>query len=309
MGLWNIKYPYVNDEVLNLDWILSKIKEMESSLAAWESTAKELETALGDINTMKADIYTLQTDITALKANTKDLEGLVTSLSLIVNSHSRTIDSILEDIDFIDEEINHLFARLKSEVRLLNEKLNTLKYDLQQDYNIKFVHVYDLLEVLQTEIELIDTSVLNPWHAELGLISPDENNKLIYSDLADGCLTAEEYCILGYNASEFADFEISAIDYAKFSKKRLRYLWVYMPVEGTRQEISNVLCSIVDNLYNTYTSTEYSALDLDSDGYSALDLTAEGYLKINSHISGLLSISDAGSGLTANEYEHININD
>ena len=30
--MWNIKYPYVNDEILNLDWILAKIKEMDLTL-------------------------------------------------------------------------------------------------------------------------------------------------------------------------------------------------------------------------------------------------------------------------------------
>ena len=29
---WNIKYPNVNDEILNLDWILTKLKEMDGTL-------------------------------------------------------------------------------------------------------------------------------------------------------------------------------------------------------------------------------------------------------------------------------------
>ena len=308
MSFWNIKYPYVNDEVLNLDWILSKVKEMQSKLDEWSATAEELKTALEDINTMKADIYTLKNDVDLLKANLRVIEADIESLSIQVNSNSRTIDILKEDIAALYKEIDIIFARIKSEVALLNTKIEAAKFDLQNDYNIKFEAVYTEIEKLKEAIEEIDTDVINPWHDELGRISPDENNKLIYSDLADGCLTAEEYCSLGYSAADFALFDIAALDYAKFSKKLLHFFWVYMPVEGIRQEISNVLTSIVDNVFNTLDSTSYSALDLDSDAYTALDLTATDYLKYNMNNSGILSVTPDGAGLSADQYEHININ-
>lgn len=50
MAFWNIKYPYVNDEVLNLDWILSQMKELiadmeelEEKVAAIDITKEEVE--------------------------------------------------------------------------------------------------------------------------------------------------------------------------------------------------------------------------------------------------------------------------
>jgi len=38
---WNIKYPNVNDEILNLDWLLKNVKELikvAESLTDWQST-------------------------------------------------------------------------------------------------------------------------------------------------------------------------------------------------------------------------------------------------------------------------------
>ena len=40
---WNIKYPYVSDEILNLDWILTHFKEFIEEIASLDSWRTEHE--------------------------------------------------------------------------------------------------------------------------------------------------------------------------------------------------------------------------------------------------------------------------
>ena len=182
---------------------------------------------------------------------------------------------------------------------------------MEQELNHVTYNVFDRLRAVEKEVkdmlkrlDDIDTSVINPWHRELGRISPDINNKLVYGDLADECLTAEQYCKLGLTADQYKAFDITAITYARFGKEKLHYFWVYSPSFGFRQEISNVLTSILNGIMDTLTAEEYSLLNLDADGYDALDLTAwqyysfmadEGYLKLG------------GNGITASQYATITV--
>ena len=40
------KYPVVNDEIINLDWVINKVKSMDTSLTEWIALAEELRIAI-----------------------------------------------------------------------------------------------------------------------------------------------------------------------------------------------------------------------------------------------------------------------
>ena len=69
-----------------------------------------------------------------------------------------------------------------------------------------------------------------------------------------------------------------------------------MPVEGTKQDISVALDSIVNNIMGTMSADNYAALDLDADDYAALDLSAADYMMYSTNQEGLTADDYAALG-------------
>lgn len=293
MGVFEHKYPYENFHELNLDWILSEIKRFSEILASWEDTIKELEEGLKKLNQYDARI-------SALERATSDLNTIrqnISTLQVEVSKNTSDIDLLKNQWKNVQQQITDVYEYINACMATINQRITSEVYAVQQDYNIKFRQILVWLDELARRIDELDTSVLNPWHWNLGRISQDKNARLIYNDLADECLTAEQYCSLGLSANDYNDFELSARDYAEFGKTKLHFNWVYMPVEGIKQNISNVLTSIINNLMGTFSASDYAALDLDADDYAALDLTAQQYFAFNTN----------GVGLTADEYADLGV--
>lgn len=275
------KYPYENFHELNLDWILEQIKEFGATLDSYKEVAEELEEAL-------QQLPDYESRITALESLTDGLDSTLLAINNSINglisedvSLQNQIDALKREFDLFDANFDAVYKYIDSQIAVVNSvvdaKLDAFRYSIS--YNL--IQLQKEVDSLRKIIEQLDTSVLNPWHPELGRVSQDRNQKLIYNDLADECLTAEEYCSLGLSASDYASYDLTSIKYAEFGKKKLHFYWVYAPVEGFRQEISNVLTSIINNVFNTITADIYASLDMTADDYVALDLTASGYQKYN----------------------------
>lgn len=292
MGVFEHKYPYENFHELNLDWILEEIKKFDATLKSWEDTVKELQQYLAELNQYDARI-------SALERATADLDTIrenIATLQTEIEVNTRDIENLKNNWGNIQNQITDVYEYINACVNTLNQKINSAVYSAMQDYNIKFRQILAWMDELARRLDEIDTSVLNPWHWGLGRISQDKNVNFIYNDLADECLTAEQYCSLGLSSSDYDKFDLSARDYAEFGKTKLHFNWVYMPVEGIKQNISNVLTSIINHLLGTFSASEYAALDLDADDYAALDLTAAQYMAFNVN----------GTGLTADDYAALN---
>ena len=293
---WNIKYPIVNNEIINLDWILTKIKEFETKLDAWQVLAEELQKALDGIGEMQDDIADLQRNVSVIQTDLSAIKGEVTSISIEVNTQGRDIASLKQSIDSIDLQFDAVYRRIANEVTLLNQKIASLTIDIENDFNEKFYALKRAVEAIQKELDLIDTTLINPWHQEMGKISPDVNNKFIYADLADECLTAEEYLKLGFSADDYKAYNLSAISYSKFGKEKLHFRYVFMPLIGKKQEISVALDSIINNIMGTMTASDYAGLDMDADAYAALDITAAQYVIYPLNAPGLTADDYAALG-------------
>ena len=183
------KYPYTNFHELNLDWILEKISEFQSELDSWKDLAERLEKAVEGIEEMQAEIVQLQADVADLKAIQADLD----TITAICNQNTGEIEKIWLQLSGLDNRFYDIENRITNEVARLNQLIAAVTLEIESDYNSKFYQVARILDDLQHQIDLIDTSVINPWHFEEGKVSPDRNNRLIYNDLSDECLTAEEY--------------------------------------------------------------------------------------------------------------------
>lgn len=292
------KYPVVNDEIINLDWVINKVKSMDTTLAEWIALAEELQIAIQEnIPDMQADITELFALITDINHSISDLQQIrdnIAGLMEVDKDLQRQIDAINTNWDEIDNRFDSVNARIDAikyvvgaeflaELWKVQGEFYTMKYELQSE-----------MREIKKRIDAIDTTVYNPWAGRR--VDQDENDKLIYADLADLVPTATEYASLGLSASDYAAYDLSAYEYAVRGKKHLKMFYVFSPVYGFKQAISNVLTSIVNYIAGTMTASEYAALDLTAEEFSNLDLTSIDYMEYNEN----------GAGLTASDYAAIN---
>ena len=306
MGFAVDEFPFTSEYDSDLRAVLKYVREIVNKINGYDEIIAGLEEALKNIQGMDERIAALENATSDLNDIRSHLSTIDSEIRGINNQHSIDINRLQREIDTLNLSIEAFDSNIEAARAYSLYLYNKVKYELESEIALEFHDVYTSLTAMQNELrsmksrlDKIDTSVINPWHTELGRVDQDTNAKLIYGDLADECLTAEEYCKLGLTASEYSAFSLPARWYAEFGKTKLHYYWVYSPSTGTRQEISNVLTSILNGIMDTLTATEYAALDLDADGYELLDLTAwdyysfmadEGYLKLG------------GSGITAGQY-------
>lgn len=289
------KYPYTNFHELNLDWILSKIIEFDSKLKSWTEIVEELQSHLAEIDSFEERLE-------ALESATSDLNEIrahLTNLDSEIELTNERINDLVTEFSMIDirfDEVNRHFDNLKMYIDNRDEALardyNNKIYELEVKLRVAFKMLEDEIDLLLQIVNQIDTSAYNPWPRIIGKESIQKNINYAYEDLADNIPLAMEYQELGLTASEYAAFTMTAREYALRGRIHLHMDFVYSPVYGFKQNISNVLTSIVNFICGTFSATEYAALDLTADEYAALDLTSEQYFSFNTN----------GTGLTASDY-------
>lgn len=283
MALFNNKYPYTDFHELNLDWMIEAISNVQSSIDMFDETVQELKKELANIQglyprvaTLESYVATLQIELNTVKiklaevdarekADIIELKKLIDNLAATVNNVTVKFNAIF---DYIDVNVDKLNIVIAENYRKLIEAITKVEYNCNEQ-----------ISQIKDRLDKIDTSVINPWHTTLGRLDQDKNNKFIYSDLADHCPTAKEYAGLGLTASEYSTYKMRAINYAKSGKTLLHLNWVYNPIAGYRQDVSNVLTAIINHFSDTMTADQYSALGLTADDYKALELTALTYYK------------------------------
>lgn len=296
--------PLVYDDSLSyyesICKLVAKINEVIEQFDDWSDVIAELQKAITDIDDMKSDISTINLAIAGINDNLTTLEKAIDS----VNDYAKTLETRISTneesianitqmlVNFntnVDEKLQELEKKLTKMINSINSDFTDELKMLQLKVNQMKVNFQSQLDVLRERMDNIDTSLINPWHSELGRVSPDKNSQLVYNDLADCVPLASEYTSLGLSADKYNEFDLTAMDYARRGKDKLHYYWVFSPVFGFRQEISNVLTSIVDYIKGTYTADEYAAIDMTADEYSALNMTAQEYYEYKADRQGVFS--------------------
>ena len=291
MGFTFEEFPSADYYNSDLQQILKYVREMYETMKGYDEVIASLQEAIKDIDSMKDAIL-------ALQVATSDLDVIRNNISTLftdVDTLSQRIDNIDVHFDSLQRQIDLLRLYVDSENHAQDIRIEEYRITLQRQ-----------IDELRRLISDIDTDSVNPWHTELGKVHLAKNFRLTYGDLADECPTAQEYAGLGLSANDYAELELPAIEYCTRGKKHLHMYWVYSPVYGWRQEISNVLTSIVDYIKGTISASDYSALDMTADEYASLDLTAENYFSYGTG-SGYVTISPSNTGLTKLQYERLGI--
>jgi len=279
MGIRNMfdhKYPITNLHEIDLTFMHDDIDKMISILESWEVIIEELKEGVELFKDIEQRIIVLESDVKSLKSDVIQLKSNYTYLSGEVNNIKSDLDAIktrlriveitLQSVwGYIDSRIDYVIEKSYRDDLIIMNKLNQAKLQLQQQID-------DLYRLIRS----ISTEITNEWHWG-NKMSIQKNNRLIYMDLADNTPTASDYQKLNLTAADYDDFMLTAREYAKYGYKMLHLDFVFSPAYGFKQEISNVLTSIINYIEGTLSASEYTSLSLTADDYTALNLSASDY--------------------------------
>lgn len=279
MGIRNMfdhKYPITNLHEIDLTFMHDDIDKMISILESWEAIINELKGGIAlfkeleqRVTVLESDVKSLKSDIIQLKSNYTYLNGEVNIIKSdldAIKTRLKIVEITLQSVwGYIDSRIDYVIEKSYRDDLIIMNKLNQAKLQLQQQID-------DLYRLIST----ISTEITNEWHWG-NKISIQKNNGLIYMDLADNTPTASDYQKLNLTAADYDDFMLTAREYAKYGYKMLHLDFVFSPAYGFKQEISNVLTSIINYIEGTLSASEYTSLSLTADDYTALNLSASDY--------------------------------
>jgi len=284
MGIRNMfdhKYPITNLHEIDLTFMHDDIDKMIEILESWEAIIEELKEGIALFKDLESRVIVLENDVKSLKSDVIQLKSNYTYLNGEVNNLKSDLDAIktrlriveitLQSVwNYIDSRIDYVIEKSYRDDLIIMNKLNQAKLQLQ-------LQIDDLYRLIST----ISTEITNEWHWG-NKISIQKNNGLIYMDLADNTPTASDYQKLNLTAADYDDFMLTAREYAKYGYKMLHLDFVFSPAYGFKQEISNVLTSIINYIEGTLSANEYTSLSLTADDYTALNLSASDYYSYSS---------------------------
>ena len=297
--------PLTYDESLSYYEVLCKLRykinEVIDVFNSYEEIIQQLQGEIDDINALKKAVNELQERADTIDnmlnnfdAEDKHLQKQIDELTTLVNNVVNGYDNIKS---YVDNKYNELQQKIDNQSYIIYSEMYTLIGELQRE-----------IEALNKALKEIDTQIYNPWARVLQKESIQKNIDYAYADLSDLVPLASEYSELGLTANEYSEKNITAYEYSARGRKHLRLDFVFSPVYGFKQEINNVLTSIINFLCNTLNATEYASLDLTADDYATLNLTADDYYRYNPSLTrGFVQVSDLGGGLTRAEYEKLEV--
>lgn len=304
MGFTFSEFPWTKYYDSDLREVLEYMKEFEIELDSYDEVIAELQEALENL-----DDYGDR--ITALENATSDLASIRSRLADLENTLDADVIYLQTQIDAINTTLDSLNTTISGLKEYIDSKYNNIFYDINNKIYQMYVDMWTLFNGLKERlialaeiVNKLDTSIYNPWARVLTKESIQQNINYVYADLADNIPTAQEYSELGLNANNYNDYELSAYEYSVRGKKWLHLDFIYSPVYGFKQNISNVLTSIINFVQGTITATEYIELDLDADAYTALNLSAEDYY---SYMSSKGYLKLGSTGITASQYITIGV--
>lgn len=333
MGFFRNKYPYTDFHEFNADWVLNKIAEFDAYIKSIKEIIDQLASYYEIVDGLQDDMRALQTEVGTYSDRIAELETGIRDIRItIANLENELIRMITDEANTrkaADQYLQNQIDVIKSavaEIAILKKYVDAVVRSLRRYIDIAIsdseyrilLFVNEKVLMLQTQIDDIyeklqhvAVNVYN-WqaygYADDGRIDFDLNNKLVYLHLGNN-LSAVEYCKLGLTADEYKAFNLTSWRYLMYGAKELHADYVFMPVSGGRQNASVALTDVLTFLCNTLSSDVYTGMELTADEYTALDITAAQYLRLdeNLDVQHAVTYSATGSGITADQYAHLNI--
>ena len=333
MGFFRNKYPYTDFHEFNADWVLSEITKFDEYITSIKEIIDQLASYYDIVDQLQRDLEALQTEVGTYSGRIADLETSIRDIRIRINqlenelirmitdeSNTRkAADKVLQDqIDTLANTVSQIDA-LRKRIEAVYKSLRTYidlaisdsEYRILLYVNEQLGYLHNAIDDIYEKLRHVAVNVYN-WqaysYADDGRIDFDLNNKLLYLHLGNN-LSALEYCSLGLTADEYKAYSLTSWRYLMYGAKELKSFYICMPVSGGRQHPSVALTDVLTFLCNTLSSDVYTSLELTSDEYTALDITAAEYLYLdnNMDVQHNVTYSATGSGITADQYAHLNI--
>lgn len=273
------KYPYTDFHELNLDWIISALREIQDSYSGiieWiENDAQNYNNLLGSITELNYRCDNLNNAIGLLRLQTD--QAFTQMRSLIDNQYIT-----------ITNEYQALFATTMSTVQ---SELVTMQLTIEQ-------YRRELIDLIASN----NTAVMDYVHAELNTFIanlPDYEHLIVYNPVRGEqttvqiaindlygyfnmyALTAQEYDDLQLSAEDYDNYGLTAHQYDTEGRNILGTNSTYLmrsPFTGEMAPVADVILDLFD-LHRTtaLTASAYDALDITAAYYDGLMIEALDY--------------------------------
>ena len=299
-GITN-RYPYTDFHEMNLSWLLttysSIVDKLNETIDWCNNHQTEYEEAMRRLSAVENEIYTFEAQINAAFAQLQtDLEAdfaqQKAELERALQETQAQVDAAIMQMqtevtqqlaDFV-EEFYVLKAEVQAEVNrllgIINQAIADLNNTLAANNEFIFEYVENRLDEFINMIpDYEHIYVYNPYRGEVTLLQQAIND--LYSVAAIWGLTALQYDSLELSAAEYDNLGLSAIEYDTLGYKLLYKdpdLYMINPFTGEYDPVKTVINYLAGlHKAESFTATEYDALELDADTYDGYEVTAYNY--------------------------------
>lgn len=197
---WNIKYPVQNGEMINLDWIINKVKELDQSLdelearvlaAALKATKEYVDEEMSGIHNDFADLSEEVSDL-RLYFDDKIVE-LQTQYDTFTRAVDNSINRLVNRINAFEEDMRAAIIGVNALTDLKIEQNNEyiMEKIVEGVVNVRVINYFTGERV--TVQEMLDT--LAQLHLE---------NPITYTELANSSITYAALAALNMTYTELA---------------------------------------------------------------------------------------------------------
>ena len=299
MGLWD-HFPYTNFHELNLDWIVTKVKELNAKvleLDAWMAQHKTEYAELvfrvtvleNEINTfetqVRSEFQRLKADLDAdFAAQKAEMDQALAETQAEVNAQ---IELLTSEVNAAIAGLDTQFANLTREIRSelvtvkiqVNEAIGVLDQRILDNNEFLFKYVEERLDQFIIDFpDLIDITVYNPFRGSY------TNLQTAINDLYDmSCiegLTALQFDTLDLTAEEFDNADLTAREFDQYGYTLLGYpdprYYMFDPFTGEKNLVKNVVQKLaaLHTDAESVSVEEFEDLNLTAEDFDASDITA-----------------------------------
>lgn len=197
---WNIKYPVQNGEMINLDWIINKVKELDKSLdelearvlaAALKATKEYVDEEMADIRSEFADLSQQVVDLR--NYFDEEIQALQDQYDTFTRAVDNSINRLVNRINAFEEDMRAAIIGVNALTDLKIEQNNEyiLEKIAEGVVNVRVINYFTGERV--TVQEMFDT--LAQLHLE---------NPITYTELANSSISYAALAALNMTYTELA---------------------------------------------------------------------------------------------------------
>lgn len=266
MGLWQ-QFPYPDYHNLNLDWVLTEVKEVRVKVDGLVSEVQDM--IDGAEKKFEAQFQAFRNEI----------NQTITALNLRLDAFEKMIQKQFEDYQVkLDtqiakamEDIQALLDKFQGEIngqlQLMREMIRNSEASTRAYVDSEIQKVIDMIpEITSVYVRNPITGKVQPIQEALDSM----NNYYRYFGL--NCL---EYEARNWTAKEYEDLNMTAVFYDFYSKERFAWISPFTGEWFSTYDWLNMLTGF--HKENGLTATEYDAILITAQAYDALMISAYNY--------------------------------